>query len=340
MRISKAHDILHKLVPAGQPLLFAGPPGVGKTSIVKQVADKLGYDLLIFHPVLDDRVDYKGLPAIVEGEAEFLPFGGLKRLCETKRPTLVFFDDLGQSPYDVQAAIMQLVLGRELNGQKISDKVVFVAATNRKKDKAGVAGLLSPLLDRFIAVIDVEFHLDDWIGWMMQQGYDPNIAAFARFKPQLINNAEISGEMEKIPTPRSLAGVGELLKLGLGDVEILSGAVGRGWAAEFNAFRKVVSEIPDIKGIWKTPEQAPVPTRPDVMYSLMCSLASQVEEKHIDSLMTYINRVTSEFAVVCLKDVCAKYRDEEKEVNRSFMNTLRMHDGFMKWISKNAEVFG
>ncbi len=259
MRIAKAKEVLLKLIPKGEPLLFTGPPGIGKTSLVKQVAKELDFDLMILHPILDDRVDYKGLPAVVDGKAAFLPFGNLETLIEATKPLVVFLDDLGQSPQDVQAAIMQLVLGRELNGKKISDDVVFVAASNRKEDKAGVHGLLAPLLDRFIGVYDIEFNIDDFAAWMMQQQYDPSLVGFARFRTDLIGNSKASGKMEKIPTPRSIAGVGELLLLNLADQEILAGAVGEAFAVEYLAFREVVSTIPDVKTIWKRPSKVKVP---------------------------------------------------------------------------------
>ena len=329
MRIEKTKQTLAQLIPQREPLLLVGPPGGGKTDSIKQVCADLKYNLVISHPVLDDRVDYKGLPAIINDQAHFLPFGNLEKMLpqNCKKPLVWFFDDSGQAPLDVQAAMMQLIHGRELNGQKISPLVTFVSATNRKKDKAGVSGMIRPLLDRFIAVLELEFNLDDWIAWMMKQKYDPMIAGYSRWKPDMIINAEPSGEMEKIPTPRSLAGVGRLLKLGLNDVEILAGAVGRAWAIEFNTFRNIITELPDKEEIFKSPKTAPVPKKNDVLYALMANLAFYTQEKNVNALMTYLARVSVEFSVVCFKDCAAR------------LPNIMKNKRFSKWCDENEEVF-
>ena len=66
-----------------------------------------------------------------------------------------FLDDLGQAPMSVQAAAMQLILARRINGFKISDKVIFMAATNRREDKAGVTGILEPVKSRFAWIVEL-----------------------------------------------------------------------------------------------------------------------------------------------------------------------------------------
>ena len=137
MKPSELSKILEQLVLAQEPFLLVGSPGVGKTEIVQQVAASLGVRCIVTHPVVDDPVDYKGLPGIVPSEsgprAEFLPFGDLAQLMSASEPTLVLMDDLGQATPAVQAAIMQLVLARRINGHAISEHVTFAAATNRRE---------------------------------------------------------------------------------------------------------------------------------------------------------------------------------------------------------------
>ena len=89
------------------------------------------------------------MPFVTDGQAEFLPFGDLRALIQADKDTVFFLDDLGQAPPTVQAAAMQLILARRINGHHVSDSVTFIAATNRKQDKAGVSGILEPVKSRF-----------------------------------------------------------------------------------------------------------------------------------------------------------------------------------------------
>ncbi len=69
--------------------------------------------------------------------------------------TACFIDDLGQATPAVQAAAMQLILARTLNGHRVSDHVVFIAATNRRTDRAGVSGILEPVKSRFATLVEL-----------------------------------------------------------------------------------------------------------------------------------------------------------------------------------------
>lgn len=95
---------LAKLIKAGLPFLLKGQPGCGKTDVITAAAEEADFDLQISHPVVADATDYKGLPFMKDGGAEFLPFGDLRALIDAKRPLLAFLDDLGQAPPLVQAA--------------------------------------------------------------------------------------------------------------------------------------------------------------------------------------------------------------------------------------------
>ena len=75
MKATKLIKVLAKAIEAGEPVLIKGAPGIGKSDIVKQACKLVGAKLIVAHPVVSDPTDFKGMPAIVDGVATFLPFG-------------------------------------------------------------------------------------------------------------------------------------------------------------------------------------------------------------------------------------------------------------------------
>ena len=313
MKPSEIRTYLTTLVPANEPVLLVGSPGVGKTATVEQVAEELKYDLVVSHPVVDDPTDYKGMPSVIRHEkgdatAEFLPFGDLNKLINAKKDTIAFADDLGQAPPAVQAAYMQLVLARQINGHKISPKVRFLAATNRRQDKAAVTGLITPLLDRFTTVITFDFDLEDWIGWALNAGMPAALIAFARYRPDLLNKFEANRDMKKSSTPRSVAGIGRMLKAGIDNFEVFAGAAGEGFATEFLAFYRTYLDLPDLQTIYMNPDKAPVPAQKKrgVPYALMGAQAHNMAPANMEASVKYLERCPAEFSVLCMKDALGR----------------------------------
>lgn len=330
MKTSALAKLLAAVLPHRKPVLVKGRPGIGKSDTILAAVKQLDYDLLICHPVVDDPTDYKGLPAATDNgtRATFLPYGNLEKMIHATRPLVVFFDDLGQSIPAVQAPIMQLILAREVNGVRISDHVRFVAATNRREDKAGVGGMITPLLDRFTTVVDLDFDLEDWIRWGINNGVPTELLAFARFRPDSMNKFEASKDMKKSPTPRSVTGLGELFKLGLTDFEILAGAAGDTFATEFIAFIRVWQNLPSIDDIILDPDNAPVPNDPATRYALMGMLAHNANDQNLTNVMRYLKRVPPEFSVLCGKDIIT--RKPELQRTRTWI----------EWIMSNKAMFG
>ena len=62
--------VLQRYIKNRWPFMVKSAPGCGKSDIIEQVAYVMGYDLIITHPVIDDPIDYKGMPAVVGGGAK------------------------------------------------------------------------------------------------------------------------------------------------------------------------------------------------------------------------------------------------------------------------------
>ena len=331
MRAKQLKDAIKFAIKNQYPLLIKGAPGIGKTDIVAQAAQETGTELIISHPVVSDPTDFKGLPfPNKEGtEAKFLPFGDLLKLVKADKPTLFFLDDLGQAPASVQAAAMQLLLARRINGHKVSDKVTFMAATNRREDRAGVQGILEPVKSRFAAILELEVNIDDWVEWAIEEDLPVELIAFVRFRPNLLHSFKPTADIINTPNPRTVAAVGMMMNAGLpqnSEYEMISGAAGEAFAVEFLSFLKIYRDLPDIEKLISDPMGTDVPDEPSTLFAVCGALSAKANKKNISSIIEYTDRLPGEFQVLLIKDAIKR--------NKTLTNTKE----FSAWAIEHADV--
>ena len=98
MRPSHVCEALHHLVRIRQPVFLWGPPGVGKSRLVADVARRQGRKLYDLRAVLLDPVDLRGLPRISDKGItswcvpEFLPHP------QDTEEGILFLDELNAAP--------------------------------------------------------------------------------------------------------------------------------------------------------------------------------------------------------------------------------------------------
>lgn len=318
MKPNDVASLLQYALTPESPILITGAPGIGKTSVCEQAALANGWDMLVSHPVVSDPVDYKGLPALVDGKAEFLPYADLRALLEATRPTLCLLDDLGQAPPAVQAACMQLLLARRVNGHRISDHVMFCAATNRKADRAGVSGILEPVKSRFAAIVEMDADLESWVAWALAHDVTIETIAFLRFRPELLHKFEPTTEIRNTPSPRTWAKLDavhqQLEQFRMSDPQVIrriepeayAGAVGEGAAAEYLGFLRIWRDLPDVDAVLMSPATAPVPTDAATLYALTGALAHKVQKDSMDRFCQYSKRLPEEFSVRMVRDAVSQ----------------------------------
>lgn len=316
---SKAGVLLSSFIPAGLPAMLTGPPGCGKSDLVAGAALACGADLILSHPVVSDPTDAKGLPWIgKDGDsARFLPFGDLARAIAATKLTVWFLDDLGQASPAVQASFMQLLLARRVNGHKLPDCITFVAATNRRTDKAGVSGILEPVKSRFATIIEIQVSVEDWCSWAIGNGVPVELIAFIRLRPELIHKFEATADLVNQPSPRTWANAGRILGLGLpgADIEFaaLAGAVGEGAATELVGFLKAFREMPNLDGILTNPDTADIPSEPSGLYAVATGLAYRASVANFGRVLKYAERLhkaqQGDFAALLVKDSLRRKRD-------------------------------
>lgn len=304
MRPSEVSTALQSILKSGRPAYLWGPPGVGKSSVVRKVAAETNRRLVDVRATLLDPVDLRGLPRLSQDTAVWCPPAFLPRDGEG----ILFLDELAQAPPLVQSACLQLVLDRKLGEYTLPDGWAVIAASNRTEDRAGTHRLVSPLLNRFVH-LDLDVEADDWQAWAVTAGIVPEVRAFLQFRPALLFQFEPNANPRAFPTPRSWQFVSDVLPTLPACLvhRVVAGCVGDGAAAEFVAFLRLYRELPEIDVVLQSPDTAPVPGDPAVLYALVGALVEKCkgDRAPLAAFVKYAIRLPDEFAMLAVRDALA-----------------------------------
>ena len=314
--------------------LLVGPPGVGKTAIMDQVAEKTGHDIITFIAVTSDRTEIGGFPWIYNTEngvkAEKVPIGDLAKLFTATKPTIACFDDIGQAPDSVQASLMQLWWSGKVGGRKISDHVKFLGATNRRQDKAGVTRIIEPFKSR-LTIINLETDVNAWDLWASEHNMPIELRAAILADPEMLYFHEPTNEIANSRTPRTIAECGKILQEGYPDellFEMLAGTAGETFAHYFIGFRDAYmsGQLPKMKEIYEAPDMAKLPERLDLQYLVCLSLAKNATQTNFEATLKYLRRLPTAYSTFAVL--------EALKLNPAISNT----EAFSTWAVDNQEA--
>jgi hypothetical protein len=232
---------------------------------------------------------------------------------------VVFFDDIAAASTSVQAALFQLILARRVDQATISPHVRFLAASNRRQDRAGVGAVLTPLIGRFAAVVELVPEVEPWCSWAMAHDIAPAIIGYVRFRPQNLIT-ELPAGIMKCPSPRSWAQLSALLSLGCDDFGSIAGAIGDGAAGEFAAYLSTAAKLPTWKYLCGHATSYAVPKAPGMAYAIEGLCARYATEDTLETALEIVGRLGEEYVGLFLSDSVA--RQPGMAANRTFFEAM------------------
>lgn len=327
MKASKLTKTLTALIEQKVPAFLWGAPGIGKSSIVKQIAQSNEIDFIDLRLALMDPTDLKGIPfydkeshTALWAPPAFLPKSG---------EGILFLDELNTAAPSVQASAYQLILDRRVGEYELPDGWAIVAAGNRENDRGVTYRMPSPLANRFVH-FEMEVNVDDWKFWAYKKEIDERVISYISYKTEHLFTFDAKSEAKSFATPRSWEYVDSILKSNMSQdllLDSISGAVGREVAVGFLSFAKVMSRLPDIKNILAS-GNGEYSDEVDVLYALSTGLVSALlkenSDENLDNLLRYTLGLKSEFAVMCVQDL---QRNGVK---------MEHSDVFKEWVQKFA----
>ncbi len=306
MRPSLVAQAVNKCIDAKQAAFVWGPPGAGKSSIMRQISADRKMQLTDLRLSLLDAVDLRGFPHMINHQMHFATPVFLPT--DPESSGILFLDEMNAAPPAVQAAAYQLVLDRRIGEYKLPDNWAIIAAGNRETDQGVTYTMPAPLANRFVHV-DFDVHFDDWRAWALDTGIKPEIVNFINFRPGLL--MEFDPDKRAFPTPRSWEFVSKIID-GQQTIEVeralIAGSVGDGAAAELAGFLKIYRNLPNPDAVLMNPKKSDVPTDPATLYALCGALAHRASESNFDRLIEYCERMKPEFQVLCIRDSVTRTR--------------------------------
>ena len=280
-----AKKSLRRAFKANRPLFLWGPPGIGKSDIVKQMGEELEAHVIDIRLSLWDPTDIKGIPFFnsTTNKMEWAPPTELPDdiMAAKYKKIILFLDEMNSAAPAVQAAAYQLVLNRKVGTYRLPDNVLIVAAGNRETDKGVTFRMPAPLANRFVH-LEMRVDWDDYFGWATENKIHKDVVGFLTFSKKDLYDFDPKSASRAFATPRSWAFVSELLFDDDEDdstmTDLISGAVGEGLAVKFTAHRKISSKLPDPTDILAGKVKKMDTKEISAMYSLTVSLCYELKD--------------------------------------------------------------
>jgi hypothetical protein len=294
-------------------MLCRGNPGIGKSSIVRQVAKALNIGCVEIHLAQLDRVDICGLPSVENGTTkwnipQFWP-------TDPESKGIVFFDEITSASPDVQVAAYSIILDRAIpnTNYKLPAGWSIVAAGNLATDRAVVKSMSSALANRFMH-FELEVSAKDWEIWAVTNDIHPAVTGYINYRPNNLLNMDKQNLEQGWPSPRSWEGVSKAIRdFGSNEYllqKVVYGLVGPGVGVEFMAFYKLATQFDDVLNMLTNPNaEIVIPSEADRRYALCSSVAyllfnkndDEEIKKRVTGFYRIVNKLSPDFATALVK---------------------------------------
>lgn len=332
------------------PVMIWGPPGAGKSSVIKQVAEDENIDLIDFRLSQVEPVDLRGLPVPNKEDksVEWYVSGEFPRSKDSRG--ILLFDEISAADRSLQVAAYQLILDRCLGKlYKLPPGWLIVAAGNRTEDRAVSTTMSSALANRFLH-FEMEPNRDNWLDWAQTHDIHPAIQGFIRYRPEYLFMQDHQNLERGWPSPRSWAKVSKMCHIynEKNDTllrKIVFGLVGNGAGVEFMAFWHISSKFDDVLEYMTNPsKQIVIPTKNDEKHALCAAVsyllwrgADELDEKNrINGFFRIAMELTPDFSTMLMNSALL---GKDKKLSGEYAEKLFMSPLYKDWSDKFGKAF-
>ena len=325
-----------------------GEPGIGKSTLIKRISELSGITRCAYVDVPNLDLGDTGMP-VLNHETQTTGYYPNERFeLHSGEPVLIMLDEFSKGMLPVRNMLHPLLEEHKPRfGNKDVPKGSIVLMTGNlstdgvgDSDPAHTIGRKSTLFIRKPSA-------EEWImNFAIPNDLDAGLVAFVHENPRIMASYVDPDQTDNpyifhptkvqgaYASPRSLSRASNILKrrknLSHNAVMAsLAGTVGLATANDLEAFIHYQDSLPPRDTILDDPKNARLPDAGAACYVLVFNLVMLVDDSNINSIITYVNRLPTEFQSVFFLQV-AKNKDKQRV---AFKNQM-----FRDWLLANEDL--
>ena len=208
-----------------RPVFLMGPPGVGKTAIMEQIAQELGVGLVSYSMTHHTRQSALGLPFIVRKNyggreydvSEYTMSEIIASVYDAMEDTgiregILFLDEINCVSETLTPAMLQFLQYKIFGRHRVPEGWIVVTAGNPTEYNNSVREFDIVTWDR-LKRIDVEPDLDAWKEYAYHSGTHPAVITYLEIKKGDFYTIETTVDGKSFATARGWSDLSDMLKL-------------------------------------------------------------------------------------------------------------------------------
>ena len=346
-------------------ILGIGEPGIGKTAVMNILKKVLGTADYHYHIFDMGRMDVGdlALPSVTEINgvtvSKFVPNADFGTQFKGKK-LVAMFDEIYKSSKPVLNGVASFLQEKRLNDWIAPEGSILFCASNLETD--GCGDKPQPFIKRRTVRVHVkkptagisptgDIEPDGWIAWAIDNDIAPEIILLIKENPHFLDsytsgsdnraifNPAREPSVEAFVCPFTLELASKIVKKRERVKEhvlkgMLKGAFGSYATESLMAILKFSNKMPAWKEVITNPDTAPLPTNDAdgvmVKFMLVSKALTLMSEDNIDSLVTYFERIGSEFEGVWYRSVL-KGSKERRNIGID-CDRFKERAAVMKWM--------
>jgi len=324
--------------------LFQGEPGIGKSSMLKDLSKRFPEHEVAYLDCANLDLGDIAMP-FIDRElncTRYYPNAYFK--LHTGKPVLIMLDELTKAQQSVQNMLLPLLQEGRLADKKLPDGSRVFATGNLLGDGVG-DHIKMHAVNRMSLVPFRKPNSEEWIKWALRNNVTEQVIAFVDQYPETMasyldpsqsKNKYIYNPKEVqrgFCSPRSFEKASHIIKKrsAIGDEPMLAaliGALGESGARDLHAFVNLDDKLPTLESIIADPHSASVPSDPVAICILSYKAVMHITRESMERWVIYMKRLPKEIQGTFARSLLAS--DNAKAAG---------HKAFIDWATENNYIF-